>query len=84
MVSGELQSSESVAHEADTDDLEDTRTQMQQLLDTFVGFNDSLYSQKHAFYFRAVQQWRDIMNVCRWMPVIVPHQSLSLMWSLYM
>lgn len=83
MVSGELQSSESVAHEADTDDLEGTRTHMQQLLDTFVGFNDSLYSQKHAFYFRAVQQWRDIMNVCRWMPVIVPYQSLSLMWSLY-
>lgn len=79
MVSGELQSSESVAHEADTDDLEGTRTHMQQLLDNFVGFNDSLYSQKHAFYFRAVQQWRDIMNVCRWMPVIVPHQSLSQM-----
>lgn len=84
MVSGELQSGETIAHEVDTDDLEGTRTRMQQLLNTFVGFNDSLYSQKHAFYFRAVQQWRDIMNVCRWMPVTVPQQSLSLMCSLYL
>lgn len=84
MVSGELQSGETIAHEADTDDLEGTRTRMQQLLNTFVGFNDSLYSQKHAFYFRAVQQWRDIMNVCRWLPVTVPQQSLSLMCSLYL